>query len=98
LFIDAMQASCDVQDEPIPAQHQWYLSKELIMNSNQVKGAAKDIGGKIQEEAGKLTGSTETQAKGLKNQVEGKVQQKVGNMQEAVKDANNQAVKNGNKQ
>lgn len=68
------------------------------MNSNQVKGAAKDIGGKIQEEAGKLTGSASTQAKGLKNQVEGKVQQKVGNMQEAVKDANNQAIKNGNKQ
>ena len=68
------------------------------MNSNQVKGAAKDIGGKIQEEAGKLVNSPETQAKGLKNQVEGKVQQKVGNVQEAVKDANNQAVSRGNKQ
>ncbi|HEV7814382.1 MAG TPA: CsbD family protein [Janthinobacterium sp.] len=68
------------------------------MNSNQVKGAAKDIGGKMQEEAGKLVGSSEQQAKGLKNQVEGKVQQKVGNVQEAVKDANSQAIKNGNKQ
>lgn len=58
------------------------------MNQDQVKGAAKDIGGKIQEEAGKLVGSTEQQAKGLKNQAEGKVQQKVGDLKEAVKDAN----------
>lgn len=57
------------------------------MNKDQVKGAAKDIGGKIQEEAGKLIGSKEQQAKGLMNQVEGKVQQHVGNLKEAVKDA-----------
>lgn len=57
------------------------------MNKDQVKGAAKDIGGKIQEEAGKLIGSTEQQAKGLINQVEGKVQQHIGDLKEAVKDA-----------
>ena len=56
------------------------------MNKDQVKGAAKDIGGKIQEEAGKLVGSTEQQVKGLKKQVEGKVQQHIGNLKEAVKD------------
>ncbi|MES2742199.1 MAG: CsbD family protein [Pseudomonadota bacterium] len=59
------------------------------MNENQVKGAAKDIGGKIQEEAGKLVGSSEQQAKGLKNQVEGKVQREVGNLQEDIKDVAN---------
>jgi len=42
------------------------------MNKDQVKGAAKDLGGKIQEEVGKLVGSTEQQTKGLKNQAEGK--------------------------
>ncbi|MEP7181982.1 MAG: CsbD family protein [Betaproteobacteria bacterium] len=57
------------------------------MNKDQVKGAAKDIGGKIQEEAGKLVGNKEQQAKGVKNQVEGKLQQHVGNLKEAVKDA-----------
>ena len=57
------------------------------MNKDQVKGAAKDIGGKIQEEAGKLVGSKEQQAKGLMNQVKGKAQQQVGNLEEAVKDA-----------
>lgn len=56
------------------------------MNKDQVKGTAKDIGGKIQEEAGKLVGSKEQQAKGLKHQVEGKVQKGVGDVKEAVKD------------
>ena len=57
------------------------------MNKDQVKGAAKDLGGKIQEEVGKLVGSTEQQTKGLKNQAEGKVQEHVGDLKENVKDA-----------
>lgn len=35
------------------------------MNQNQVKGALKDVAGKVQEEVGKLVGSKEQQAKGL---------------------------------
>lgn len=58
-----------------------------MMNKDQIKGAAKDIGGKIQEEAGKLVGSKEQQAKGLMHQAEGKVQQHVGNLKEVIKDA-----------
>ena len=57
------------------------------MNKDQVKGAAKDIAGKVQEEAGKVVGSTEQQAKGLKKQVEGKVQQHIGNLKKGDKDA-----------
>jgi uncharacterized protein YjbJ (UPF0337 family) len=56
------------------------------MNKDQVKGSAKDIAGKIQEESGKLVGSKQQQAKGLEKQLEGKVQQKVGDLKEAVKD------------
>jgi uncharacterized protein YjbJ (UPF0337 family) len=55
------------------------------MNKDQVKGAAKDIGGKMQEEAGKLTGNKGQQVKGLKKQFDGKVQQHIGNLKEAVK-------------
>lgn len=62
------------------------------MNKDQVKGAAKDLGGKIQEEVGKLVGSTEQQAKGLKHQAEGKVQEHVGDLKENLKDASD-AVK-----
>ncbi len=57
------------------------------MNKDQVKGGAKDIAGKIQEEAGKLVGSKEQQAKGLEKQVEGKIQKGVGDLKEAVKKA-----------
>ncbi|SHL17729.1 CsbD-like [Nitrosospira sp. Nsp11] len=57
------------------------------MNKDQVKGTAKDIAGKVQEEAGNLTGSKEQEAKGLAKQVEGKTQKKVGDAKEAVKDA-----------
>jgi len=57
------------------------------MNKDQIKGAAKNIGGKIQQEGGKLLGNRVQQAKGLAKQVEGKVQEQVGNLKKAVKDA-----------
>jgi uncharacterized protein YjbJ (UPF0337 family) len=56
------------------------------MNKDQVKGTAKDIGGKIQEETGKLVGSAEQQAKGLNKQAEGKLQKGLGDVKEAIKD------------
>jgi uncharacterized protein YjbJ (UPF0337 family) len=59
------------------------------MNKDQVKGKAKDIGGKIQEEVGKVVGSSKQQAEGLENQAEGKVQEKVGNLKENLKDKDN---------
>ena len=57
------------------------------MNKDQVKGSAKDVAGKVQEEAGKLTGSDKQQVKGLKNQVEGKTQEKLGDAREALDEA-----------
>jgi len=59
------------------------------MNKDQVKGKAKDIGGKIQEEVGKVVGSSEQQAKGLAKQSEGKVQEAYGDAKEIVKDKGN---------
>jgi uncharacterized protein YjbJ (UPF0337 family) len=57
------------------------------MNKNQVKGAAKDAMGKVQEGAGKLTGSKQQQAKGLTKQAAGKVQKGVGDATEAARNA-----------
>ena len=54
------------------------------MNSDQIKGKAKDIGGKIQEGVGKAVGSSEQQAKGLSKQVEGKTQEKAGDLKDVV--------------
>jgi uncharacterized protein YjbJ (UPF0337 family) len=58
------------------------------MNDDQIKGKAKDIGGKIQEEVGKVTGSSEQQAKGLSNQAEGKVQEKYGDLKDTLNKGN----------
>lgn len=48
------------------------------MNRDQVKGRLKEAAGKVQQEAGKATGSLKTQAKGLLKEAEGKVQKNVG--------------------
>ncbi len=57
------------------------------MNKDQVKGTAKDVAGKVQQEAGKLVGNEKMQAKGLAKQVSGKVQKGVGDVKEVLKDA-----------
>ena len=57
------------------------------MNRNQVKGAAKDIAGKVQRKVGKMTGSAHQQAKGAAKQVEGKLQKGMGNAQQAAGNA-----------
>ncbi|MDY0745348.1 CsbD family protein [Paucibacter sp. R3-3] len=56
------------------------------MNKDQIKGAAKDAAGKLQQKAGEVVGSTSQQAKGLEKQVEGKVQKSYGDAREAAKD------------
>ncbi|WP_297472382.1 CsbD family protein [Ferrovum sp.] len=56
------------------------------MNKDQVKGVAKDVVGKVQEQVGKLLGSEEQQIKGLSKQISGKAQKGVGNAKQSVKD------------
>jgi len=58
------------------------------MNKDQVKGVAKDLAGKVQEEAGKLVGNKEQQVKGLGKQIAGTAQKGYGDAKEIVKDAN----------
>lgn len=57
------------------------------MNKDQVKGAAKEIAGKVQEGVGKLVGSKEQQAKGLGKQISGEAQAVYGNAKEVINDA-----------
>jgi uncharacterized protein YjbJ (UPF0337 family) len=57
------------------------------MNTDQIKGKAKDVAGKVQQKVGEVTGSASQQVKGVAKQVEGKVQKGVGDATEAVKDA-----------
>lgn len=57
------------------------------MNKDQVKGAVKNIAGKVQEKAGKLTGNKEQQVEGLDKQIAGKAQKNYGDAKAVAKDA-----------
>lgn len=56
------------------------------MNSDTAGGEGKDIGGKVKETAGNLTGDTSLQGEGLADQVSGKVQKVIGDVRDAVAD------------
>lgn len=58
------------------------------MNKDQVKGTVKDIAGKVQQKAGRLTGSKKQQVKGLAKQVAGKAQKGYGDARQAADKAN----------
>ena len=56
------------------------------MNKDQIKGAVKEVAGKVQLKAGELVGNTAQKAKGIMNEAEGKAQKQVGNVKEVIKD------------
>ncbi len=57
------------------------------MNKDQVTGIAKNIAGKVQQEAGKLTGNKAQQVKGLDKQIAGNAQKTYGDAKEVVRNA-----------
>ena len=58
------------------------------MNRNQMKGAAKNVAGKVQQKLGELTGNKTQQAKGIAKQLQGNAQRGAGNVEEALDKAN----------
>jgi uncharacterized protein YjbJ (UPF0337 family) len=58
------------------------------INKDQVEGRAKEVGGKVQEEIGKLTGNKTQQVKGAINKTVGAGQAKLGDVAERNKEAN----------
>ena len=57
-----------------------------MADHDRIEGAAKNIGGKIKEGVGKVTGDTKMQAVGKADQVEGKVQNTVGGVKDSLRD------------
>lgn len=57
-----------------------------MADNDRIEGAAKNIGGKIKEGVGKVTGDTKMQAEGKADQVEGKVQNTVGGVKDSLRD------------
>lgn len=59
--------------------------KDNLPDEDRIEGSAKNLGGKIKEGFGKLTGDTKTEAEGKADQVEGKVQNTWGGIKDAIK-------------
>ncbi|MFG6560669.1 CsbD family protein [Sulfitobacter sp. 1A15299] len=57
-----------------------------MANDDQAKGKAKDIGGKLKEEAGDATGNEDLKHEGQADQAEGKVQKGLGVAKEKLSD------------
>ena len=57
-----------------------------MADHDRIEGAAKNIGGKIKEGVGKVSGDTKMQAEGKADQVEGKVQNTVGGVKDSLRD------------
>ncbi len=49
-----------------------------MVDENEVEGTVRDLGGKVQDAVGGLTGDTKTQAEGKYNQMAGKAQKTFG--------------------
>ena len=54
------------------------------MNRDKREGSAKDLGGKIKETGGDLTGDDKLKSEGQADQAEGKLQKGVGKVEEAI--------------
>jgi uncharacterized protein YjbJ (UPF0337 family) len=61
--------------------------EEIMVDKNRVDGSAKNIGGKVKEGIGNVTGDSKTQAEGKADQAEGNIQNTVGGVKDSVKDA-----------
>ena len=54
------------------------------MDENRISGTAKNVGGKLEEGFGRVTGDTKTQAEGIVNQVKGTAQDVYGKGRDAA--------------
>jgi len=52
---------------------------------DRIEGAAKNMGGKLKEAAGKLTGDEKLKVEGKADQIEGKAQNAFGGVKDALK-------------
>jgi uncharacterized protein YjbJ (UPF0337 family) len=56
------------------------------MDKDRVEGAAKNVGGKVKEAVGKVTGDEKLKREGQADQVKGKVENVVGGMKDKVRE------------
>ncbi|GJD59632.1 CsbD family protein [Methylobacterium dankookense] len=57
----------------------------MAVDKDRVEGAATNLGGKVKEGVGKLTGDEKLKSEGVADQVKGKAQNAVGGAKDALK-------------
>ena len=55
------------------------------MDKDRVRGSATNVGGKVKEGAGRVTGDEKLKSEGVLDQAKGKVQNAVGGVKDAIK-------------
>lgn len=68
------------------------------MDKDTVKGAMKDVGGRIKRQAGEWTGDSKLQSEGAADQAEGKVQNAWGNLKDKARDLHDDMKKEEGRQ
>jgi uncharacterized protein YjbJ (UPF0337 family) len=58
----------------------------MMVDENEVEGTVRDLGGKVQDAVGGLTGDPELQAQGKWNQAAGKAQKTFGEAADEVRE------------
>ncbi|AWN43620.1 CsbD family protein [Methylobacterium durans] len=61
------------------------VDKDQEVDPDRTEGAAKNLGGKVKEGAGRLVGDEKLKNEGKLDQVKGKVQNAVGGIKDALK-------------
>jgi len=54
--------------------------------NDQFEGAARDMGGRVQQKVGEVVGDARSQAEGLYNQAAGQAQQQAAQLRDLIKD------------
>jgi uncharacterized protein YjbJ (UPF0337 family) len=79
---------CFMPQERLNSPHVEQATEERVMvDKNRVDGSAKNIGGKVKEGIGNVTGDSKMQTEGKADQAEGKIQNTIGGIKDSVKDA-----------
>ena len=55
------------------------------MDNDRIKGSAKNLGGKIKEAIGKVTGDKKIEVEGKADQVQGKAQNAIGGLKDTLR-------------
>ena len=56
------------------------------MDENRISGTARNVGGKVEEDLGRVTGDTKTQAVGIAKQITGAAQDMYGQARDVASD------------